>query len=166
VSLALRIETLVITSHGEDLRPPREVALGLAIAVWALADDLPNPAPDSSAAVRGLEVHEQACASCHAPDGFTGPPVPLEVVGTDPVLGLSPDRGTGFYRVPSLRGVGSRGPLLHDASAPDLAAFFDPERSAPSFTGGRGARPIPGHPWNIALGAEDRAALVAFLGKL
>jgi mono/diheme cytochrome c family protein len=166
VSLALRIETLIITSHSEDLRPPREVALGLALAVWALADALPPAAPASAAGSRGLAVLQQSCASCHAPDVFTGPPVPLAVVGTDPTLGLSPERGTGFYRVPSLRGVGTRGPLLHDASAPDLATFFDPARITAGYTGGRAGGPVPGHLFDIVLPAADRAALLAYLQGL
>jgi hypothetical protein len=160
-SLAIRIETLVVTSHSEDIRPPREVALGLAVALWALADELP-PVPQTA----GLGVMERACASCHVPDTFTGAPVPLAVAGTDPTLGLSPERGTGFYRVPSLRGVGSRGPLLHDASAPDLDAFFDPARVDPGFTMGRDGRSIPGHVFNIALSGEDRAAVLATLKAL
>ena len=34
--------------------------------------------------------------------------VALDVIGTDARVGESPDRGTGFYRVPSLRSVGDR----------------------------------------------------------
>jgi hypothetical protein len=158
-SLAIRLETLIITSHNQDIRPPREVALGLAVALWALSDDLP-PVPTGP----GLAVIESACASCHAPpDTFTGSPVPLAVAGTDPTLGLSPERGTGLYRVPSLRGAGSRGPLLHDASAPDLETFFDPARVDPGYTLGRGGGPIPGHTFNIALSDDDRAAVLATL---
>jgi hypothetical protein len=166
VSLAIRLETLIITSQDEVLRPPREVALGLAVAVWALADELPAAAPASKEAQRGLAVVERSCSTCHVTEAFTGPPVPLAVVGTDPTLGLSPDRGTGLYRVPSLRGVGSRGPLLHDASAPDLDAFFDPARVTPGFTGSRSHGPIEGHPFNIALSASDRAAALAYLKGL
>jgi cytochrome c2 len=166
VSLALRLETLVITSHSEDTRPPREVAMGLALAVWALADDLPDTTPVGAAATQGASVLQRACASCHAPGGLTGAPVPLAVVGTDPTLGLSPERGTGFYRVPSLRGVGSRGALLHDASAPDLAVFFDPARVLPGYTSGRWPGPVPGHTFDIDLGADDRAALLAYLRAL
>jgi len=164
-SLAIRIETLIVTSHGEDVRPPREVALGLAVAVGALAEGLPA-VPEGAEAARGLAVMARACVPCHAGEGLTGPPVPLAVAGTDPTLGLSPERGTGFYRVPSLRGAGSRGPLLHDASAPDLETFFDPGRVAPGYTGGRGGGPIPGHVWNIALSGEDRAAVLATLHGL
>jgi cytochrome c553 len=165
-SLAIRLETLIITSQDEAIRPPREVALGLAVAVWALADGLPEAAPPDPEAALGLAVAEQACAGCHRADAFTGLPVPLDVVGTDPTLGLSPERGTGCYRVPSLRGVGTRGPLLHDASAPDLDAFFDPARVTPGYQGGRSPGPIEGHPFNIALPAGDRAAVLAYLKGL
>ncbi len=163
-SLAIRIETLIITSHGADTRPPREVALGLAAAVWALAEGLP-PVP-TGPATGGLAVMERACSSCHAPDGFTGVPVPLAVAGTNLALGLSPQRGTGFYRVPSLRGAGTRGPLLHDASAPDLETFFNPARVDADYTQGRGGGPIPGHPFNLALSAEERAQVLATLKGL
>jgi cytochrome c553 len=165
-SLAIRLETLIVTSQAQAIRPPREVALGLAVAVWELAGELPAAAPPDAEAARGLAVAEASCAPCHHPDAFTGPPVPLDVVGTDPTLGLSPDRGTGCYRVPSLRGVGTRGPLLHDASAPDLDAFFDPARVTPGYEGGRTPGPIEGHPFNITLPEADRAALLAYLKGL
>lgn len=155
-TLALRVETLIITSHGEALRPPREIALGLAMAIWALADDLP-PVGDAPPVVR------RACVPCHSDAGLTGPPVTLAMVGTDATLGLSLERGTGFYRAPSLRGVGTRGPLLHDASAPDLDVFFDPRRVDADFTGGRGGRPIPGHSWNLTLTDDERASVIAYL---
>jgi len=163
-SLAIRVETLIITSHAEDIRPPREVALGLAVALWSLAESLP-PLPVGPGAA-GLAVLEGACSTCHARDTFTGTPVPLAIAGTDPTLGLSPERGTGRYRVPSLRGVGSRGPLLHDASAPDLDTFFDPARVEAGYTSGRAGRPIPGHPFNLELSEEDRAAVLGTLRGL
>jgi hypothetical protein len=62
--------------------------------------------------------------------------------------------------------VGTRGPLLHDASAPDLAVFFDPARVTPHYQGGWGRGRVQGHPFNIELPAEDRAALLAYLQGL
>jgi hypothetical protein len=166
VSLALRIETLIITSHGESTRPPREVTLGLALALWALADDLSPLAAAGTDASRGATVVGEACAGCHEGGSLTGPPVPLAVVGTNPTLGLSPQRGTGTYRVPSLRGVGSRGPLLHDASLPDLASFFDPARVTAGYQGGRTPGPVPGHVFDVDLAASDRAAVLEYLNGL
>jgi cytochrome c5 len=165
-SLAIRIETLVITSHHQTLRPPREVALGLALAVWSLADDLPDAAPRDELASRGAAVMESACAPCHHGNGLTGAPVPLSEIGTEPTLGLSPERGTGNYRVPSLRGVSDRGPLLHDAGAPDLDTFFDPDRLSPDYQKGRSPGPIPGHPFNLALSPADREAVLSYLKQL
>jgi hypothetical protein len=89
------------------------------------------------------------------------------VVGTDPTLGMSADRGTGYYRMPSLHGVGSRGPLLHDGTVPSLDAMFDPARPTPAFTSKlHGAGAVTGHSFGLSLSASDRAALVAYLQAL
>ncbi len=164
-TLAVRIETLIITTHGAQVRPPREVSLGLAAFVWSLADALPAAPPRDGAEARGAAVFEATCARCHAPPALSGPPVPLDVVGTDPAIGLSTDRGTGSYRVPSLHGVASRRALLHDASLPSLDAMFDPARVRPDFESERGG-PVRGHLFGLALGDADRAALRAYLATL
>ena len=153
-SLAIRIETLIITSHNQVLRPPREVALGLATYLWSLSASVEGRAPASDAENEGAELFAKSCATCHAPPSFTGPPVPLDVVGTDPLIGRSEDRGTGFYRVPSLRGVSTRGLLLHDASIRSLDALLDP------------ARAIRGHRFGLDLDASARASLLAYLRTL
>jgi mono/diheme cytochrome c family protein len=152
-ALAIRIETLIITSHQSAIRPPREVALALAVFLGSLA---PAPAPSptmGSTAARGFDLFEAYCASCHRPPTFSGPPVPLDVVGTDERVGLSADRGTGGYRAPSLRGVATRGRLLHDASVDDLEAFLDPNREG-------------GHRFGLDLAVDDREALLAYLTTL
>jgi mono/diheme cytochrome c family protein len=145
-ALAIRIETLLITSHAEAVRPPRVVALALATYLWTLAPDDPPPPPPPQFA--------SACGGCHAGDGLTGLPVPLDVVGTDPIVGRSRDRGTGMYRVPSLRGVRERALLLHDGSVDALDALLDPTRT------------IPGHRFGTSLPADDRAAIVGYLMTL
>src|SRR5207244_783691 len=114
-SLAIRIETLIITSHGGSVRPPRVVALALAAYVWSLADALPAARALSPSEAHGESIFRATCATCHAPPAMTGPPVALAIAGTDPAIGLSAERGTGSYRVPSLRGVATRGALFHDA---------------------------------------------------
>jgi mono/diheme cytochrome c family protein len=163
-TLAVRIETLLVTVHSATNRPPRAVALGLAAYVWSLADTLPAPPAE---APRGAAVFAENCARCHVPPAFTGPPVPLDVVGTDPTIGLSAVRGTGTYRVPSLHGVSTRGPLLHDASLPDLAHMFDPARLTDDFDGGRhGPGAVRGHVFGLALSDAERAALLAYLATL
>ena len=63
--------------------------------------------------------------------------------------------------------MATRGPLLRDASLPDLDAMFDPARTAESYAGGRlGPGPVAGHLFGLGLGAADRAALVAHLKTL
>lgn len=166
-ALAIRIETLIITSNDQALRPPRVVALALAAYLTSLAGTLPPMETAASGSPAGARVFDAQCASCHAPPALTGEPVPLATIGTDPTVGLSSVRGTGTYRVPSLRGVGSRGPLLHDGTVPSLDAMFDPARLTPSFAGrlhGDGA--VPGHTYGLDLSAADRAALVAYLRGL
>ncbi|HVZ74961.1 MAG TPA: hypothetical protein VHJ20_21415 [Polyangia bacterium] len=164
VALAIRLETLIITVHGQTVRPPRRIALGLAIYLWSLSDDL-GPPPNTSSP--GARTFASTCSGCHAGPALTGPPRPLAEVGTDPTLGLSPDRGTGFYRVPSLRGVSTRPTLFHDGTLADVDALLDPARLSPTYTGGaRGAGAVSGHPFGLDLAPADRAALLAYLRSL
>jgi mono/diheme cytochrome c family protein len=154
IALALRIETLIITAHDGVVRPPREVALALATYLWSLAPPVADAPPHGSAAERGAARFARSCAGCHAPPAFAGPPVELEAVGTDPRVGLSAERGTGGYRVPSLRGVTTRGALLHDGSVPDVATLLSPARTA------------LGHRFGMTLDDGARADLLAYLERL
>ena len=166
-ALAIRIETLIITSNEQAVRPPRVVALSLAVYLQSLAGALPSLQAAAAASPRGASVFASLCTGCHALPGLTGDPVRLATVGTDPALGLSPVRGTGAYRVPSLHGVGTRGPLLHDGTVPSLDAMFDPARVTPGFTQRlHGAGAVPGHAYGLELPDADRAALVAYLAGL
>lgn len=162
-SLAVRVETLIITSQGNSVRPPREVALALARYIWSLADTLP-PAPPSDDA--GAALFQGHCAACHTLPALTGAPVPLAAVGTDPVVGRSADRGTGFYRVPSLHGAGNRGAYFHDASVGSLAEVLNPARVNPDYAGGRRRGPVPGHTYGLDLDDTSRAALIAYVAKM
>lgn len=160
-SLAVRIETLLLTNL-RGVAPPPAVALGLAVYLRALPP--PRPAP---ADPRGAEVFAAHCAGCHAAPDYGGGPVALAIIGTDSAVGRSPERGTGGYRVPSLVGVASRGPLLHDGRVPDLGSLLDPSRLAPGYSGGlHGPGAVPGHAYGLELGAAERAALLAFLASL
>ena len=125
-ALAIRIETLIIGAYGGALRPPRAIALGLAIYLRSLADTLPPPrAPRTDDERRGQAIFVKRCARCHRGEGLAGPLVDPLRAGTDPRHAANPDRGTGAYRVPSLRGVATRGPLLHDGSATLETLFTD-----------------------------------------
>ena len=164
-SLSVRLETLLITDSGETTRPPREITLALANYVWSLASELDTRPPSTDAEIQGQAIFETNCATCHAPPNYTGPPVPLDVVGTDPTVGLSLDRGTGNYRVASLLGVSARPLLVHDASVSSLDQMFDPSRTSTTYVGRLGG-PIEGHTFGLDLDDDDRAALVAFLRTL
>jgi mono/diheme cytochrome c family protein len=153
ISLAIRLETLIITSHGTALRPPRAVTLGLAVFLWSLADGLPSQEPSDAVTTRGQALLQTHCGQCHAGVGLTGAPVAADAVGTDPTAARDPGRGRGVYRVPSLRGVGQRAMLLHDGSIHGLDAFFDPTRAG-------------GHPFGLALDPAARASLIAYLRGL
>src|SRR6185503_4665099 len=116
-------------------------------------EPVPIRKPDA-ASERGAVVFADACASCHKPPGFSGPSVAIEIVGTDPAVGTSPDRTTGSYRVPSLRGVGDRKRLLANGAVLDLAELLDGERTA------------PGHPFGVDLDAAEKSDLIAYLETL
>ncbi|MGZ3429468.1 MAG: hypothetical protein ACXVCV_22610, partial [Polyangia bacterium] len=154
IALAVRIETLIINTHGAVVRPPREVTLAIAEWLQTIAPPAPPAPDDGSDGARGAELFGARCAGCHAPPNFSGPLVPLDVVGTDPRVGLSAERGTGGYRAPSLRGVGTRGRLLHDASVADLDTLFDPTRT------------VAGHPFGLDLSPADRGVLLSYLRTL
>jgi hypothetical protein len=93
-------------------------------------------------------------------------------VGTDPWLVLKTRKGTGFYKIPSLRGLWYRRRLLHDASITSLEELFDPARLAPEY-GRKGWSPrgmtkgaVPGFEFLTKLSADDKRALIAFLRSL
>lgn len=164
-SLAVRLETLVIVSNSRAIRPPREVTLGLAYYLWSLEATMPLREPTTDAEKRGATSFATHCAKCHVPPTYSGKPVPIGEVGTDGHLGASLDRGTGTYRVPSLRGLSTRGPLLHDASISTPDELLDPARLQPGYRGRQGG-PVVGHLYGVQLSREERADLGAFLKTL
>ena len=150
-----------------------------------------NPNPRDARAARGEAVFASSgCARCHAPplytsnrlipaDGFTPPADHYKRydildarVGTDPALAMTTRRGTGYYKIPSLKGVWYRGPFEHNGSVATLEDWFDPARLEDDYvpTGWIGVgvktRAVKGHPFGLNLSAGDRAALVAFLKTL
>jgi cytochrome c peroxidase len=50
-------------------------------------------------------------------------------IGTDPRSALTTRRGTGYYKVPSLKGVWYRGPFEHNGSIATLEDWFDPKKT-------------------------------------
>ena len=93
-------------------------------------------------------------------------------VGTDPRLAMTTRRGTGYYKVPSLKGVWYRGPFEHNGSVETLEDWFDPRRVRDDYvtTGWKGygvkTRAVKGHEFGLKLSDDDRRALIAFLKTL
>ena len=162
----------------------------LGLFVYALQPP-PNPNKFGTLAERGQRVFQsQGCAGCHTPPVYTnnkltpveGFAVPEEltrkleilpqVVGTDSSLALRTRRGTGFYKVPSLRGVWYRGPLEHNGRVATLEDWFDPRRVRDDYvpTGykpyGVKTQAVKGHPFGLQLSDAERQALIAFLRTL
>ena len=167
-----------------------EQLYALALYAYSLQPP-PNPNRLDSLAARGEKVFErEGCGSCHTSplytnnrltpaQGFQVPPehaktydiLPISV-GTDTSLALRTRRGTGYYKVPSLKGVWYRGMFPHDGSCATLEDWFDPDRLRGDYvpTGWKGygiqKRAVPGHEFGLDLSSEDKKALIAFLKTL
>jgi hypothetical protein len=93
-------------------------------------------------------------------------------VGTDPALALRTRKRTGYYKVPSLRGLWYRGLYGPSGSVISLEDWFDPRRLEsdyePSGWRGPGVRfgAVLGHEFGLDLDPEEREALIAFLRTL
>jgi hypothetical protein len=167
-----------------------DILFALAEYLFALTPP-PNPNAGDSRVSTGKSVFDRSgCGTCHAPplytnnkltlaQGYTPPadhPNSADImavsVGTDPNLALKTRKGTGLYKVPSLKGVWYRGMFSHDGSVTTLEEWFDPARLGDDYipTGFKGynvtRRAVLGHPFGLALSAEDKAALIAFLKSL
>jgi hypothetical protein len=176
-----------------NVQPSRysdEELYALALYIYSLQPPK-NPNPFDATAVRGQKIFErEGCSGCHTPPlytnnkltlaaGFTPSPEDLErldalpiSVGTDPSLALKTRRGTGYYKVPSLKGVWYRGPFEHNGSVATLEDWFDPKRLRDDYipTGFKGygvkTRAVKGHEFGLKLSAEEKKALIAFLKSL
>jgi hypothetical protein len=171
------------------LRVPDEALYALALYLYSLQPP-PNPNPFNENAAAGQKIFTRDCATCHVPPlytsnkltlarGFTAPnnkPAGLDVlpisVGTDSGLALQTRKGTGYYKVPSLKGLWYRGRYLHDGSVATLEEMFNPARlNADHVPGGfrplgSPTRAIPGHEFGLNLSPEQRQQLIAFLKTL
>jgi len=106
-----------------------EQLYALALYVYSLQPPA-NPNRFDALAAKGQKIFaREGCSGCHTPPLYTnnkltlaeGFKIPMEdrqrynilpiSVGTDPNLTMKTRRGTGYYKVPSLRGVWYRGPF-------------------------------------------------------
>jgi hypothetical protein len=150
----------------------------------------PDVAP-AEVLARGEQIfRREGCVNCHVPPNYTNgkltlaegfrPPanhpnrddIVAQTVGTDSDGALKTRKGTGFYKIPSLRGVWYRRSLLHDGSVTSLEELFDPARLAADYqsTGwnppGVTMRSIKGHTFGLSLAAAEKNALLMFLRSL
>ena len=151
----------------------------------------PNPNRLDAVARTGQRVFErERCGTCHTPPLYTNnkltPAVGFQIpadhlkkydvlqtsVGTDPELTMRTRRGTGYYKVPSLRGVWYRSMFGHNGWSATLEDWFDPRRVREDYvpTGfkpfDRATFAVKGHPFGLNLSDADRRALIAFLKTL
>ncbi len=169
---------------------PDELLYALAQYIYSLEPPT-NPYKSDSRAPAGKAVFErEGCGTCHTAPLYTNNMLTpaagfrpskehfkmfdiLDVsVGTDPDLALKTRKGTGYYKVPSLKGVWYRGLYLHDGAVASLEDLFDPRRLRDTYvpSGFRGykvaTRPVPGHEFGLKLKPEEKADLIAFLRTL
>lgn len=171
-------------------RLPDEALYALALYIYSLEPPRnPNPFDDQAKAGQRIFVREN-CVVCHTPplytsnkitlaEGFEPPQdtsASLDVlrvsVRTDPGLALMTRKGTGYYKIPSLKGVWYRGHYLHDGSAASLEEMLDPDRLRETHVPGGWMPPgakshaIKGHEFGLKLKADERRQLIAFLRTL
>jgi hypothetical protein len=177
-------------SRRVQARLPDEALYALALYIYSLKPP-PNPYPFDHNAQAGKKIFQrEGCIICHTPPLYTNnkltpaagfsPPVNLPSgldvvrtsVGTDPNLALATRKGTGYYKIPSLKGLWYRGHYLHDGSAASLEEMFDPDRLKPTHVPGgwlplgTDTNAIPGHEFGLNLKPRERAQLIAFLQTL
>jgi len=172
------------------VRWPDEVLYALAQYIYSLQPP-PNPNRRDELADLGEKVFVRSgCGGCHTPPLYTNNKLTLAPgfklpenhllrsdvmdisVKTDANLALKTRKGTGFYKVPTLKGVWYRGLYGHEGSVTRLEDWFDPARLRDDYvpSGFKGARvrshAVPGHEFGLKLSSRDKTALIAFLRTL
>lgn len=184
---ALRPENMGMP--GGVKRTPDALLYALAKYIYSLQPP-PNPNQPSDLTKKGQKVFQKAgCAGCHTPPLYTNNKLTLAVgydpppdirrevdllpltVGTDPNLAMTTRKGTGFYRVPSLRMLWLEACFLHDGSIGTLEELFDKRRLNEDFRASNWHPTAPnhavrGHTFGLDLNAADKKALIAFLRTL
>ncbi len=184
------LEPMRRAAPGRSARYSDEQLYALTLYLYSL-DQPPNPNPfDETAALGKKHFNREGCGRCHTPPLYTNNrlvavdgwepsagdrkrfDVMSQRVGTDPRYALQTKKGTGYYKVPSLKGVWYRGPFEHNGSVETLEDWFDSARLREDYipTGFRGhdvgTRPVKGHEYGLDLPPEEKAALIAFLRTL
>ena len=183
----------ILTEEQRHMRFRYADELLYAIGVYLMSLEPPRNPDVASRDVlaRGEQMfRREGCVNCHTPPNYTngkltpaeGWQVPLDhpnrddimpvSAGTDPGLALKTRKGTGLYKIPSLRGVWYRPRLLHDGSLASLEEMFDSARLNSAYVSkgwnppGTTTRAVRGHVFGLELNASDKAALLAFVRSL
>jgi len=179
-------EPTVFTAE-EGTRYSDEQLYAMALYLYSLTPPQ-NPTPIDEHARKGQRIfQQQGCIGCHLPPLYTnnkltpasGFVVPEDLrktedilnisVRTDPTVAMKTRRGTGFYKVPSLRGVWFRNGFGHGGQAETLEEWLDPSRLKDDYEPKgfhTGPGPIKGHQFGLKLAPEDKRDLIAFLKTL
>lgn len=150
-TLAVRFETQYIMGHRMRTRPPRDLTWALATFVTSLEPPAAAGVPVDPETAAGAAAFTDRCAGCHQPGkSYAGDLIAAELLPVDQAVATTPERGTTFYKVPSLLGVGRNAPYLHDGSVATLEALL-----------------ASGHPYGGApIPDGTRRQLLAFLNTL
>jgi hypothetical protein len=175
---------------GAHDRYSEEQLFAIAKFVYSLSPPV-NPNKPGPLSKKGeLIFKKEGCVTCHTPPLFTnnmltpadGFQIPEEhwskydifgiSVGTDPGYATKTRRGTGYYKVPSLKGVWYRGPFFHNAWLATLEDVFDPARLRDDYVPtafrnhGQSSHAVRGHEFGLTLSEKDKKALIAYLKTL
>ncbi len=146
------ITTVTDVTAGHKIRYSDEHLYALTRYLYSLKPPT-NPNPPNTAGKRIFE--RERCGKCHTLPLYTNNQrIPAEEIGTDARYTTETPKATGYYKVPSLKGLWYRGRLEHNGRAASLEEWFDP------------ARKIQGHRFGLNLTAEERKNLIAFLRSL
>jgi hypothetical protein len=150
----------------------------------------PNKFSKSMLKDGALVFQKAGCVTCHTPplytnnkltpvNGFDPPPSHLRKydifnvsVETDSVAALYSRRGTGYYKIPSLRGLWYRSLYFHNGHLTTLEEVFDSRRLRSDFVPSgylpinRKSMAVKGHPFGLDLTEKEKASLIAYLKTL
>lgn len=167
-----------------------EQLYSLALYVTSLQPP-PNPNHFDREAAKGRKIFErEGCAGCHTGPAYSNNKLTLAEgfvpsaealrqydilpvsVGTDQRLALQTRRGTGYYKVPSLKGVWYRSMFGHGGWCASLEDWLEARRRSQDYrpTGfpahSPTPNPVPGHRFGLDLSPEDKRLLIRFLKTL
>jgi len=163
----------------------------LARFIYALKPPVNPTSPDRSLVVEGEKIFmREGCSDCHTPPLYTsnrltpakGFKIPEyhfkeydiydECLETDPGLALYTRRGTGYYKIPSLRHAWNRSAFLHGGYCATLEEMFDKKRLSDDYIP-QGYKPanketmaITGHQYGLDLNDQEKKMLIAFIRSL